>query len=240
MPNVRVDPNHFEPSVLNQEELHFLLANLHKPPVAAFHGGVPAGVNRKVIEKELRRLYDLEQLKLHEGVEWAGFEAIEDSISRYLDWMERTAEIRRRGGPRHASQYDFDGNGGMFKYAVGADSDIVRTEILDDGTRREFGVRLLRSGKSILPGLDEVAPWLRRTKAEAKTDDVVKAHDPKQKHGTLTCSICGKAETYETASRKAYEAARSRIARHLKIAKTEVARHKRLYRRYFESGQGKL
>jgi hypothetical protein len=246
---LRITKHVFEPAIHSIAELRFLLDHLEEPPHAALHAGVPAGVNPTAITKTLTQLQELDQLQKFRGVEWAGFDAIKDSILRFLAWEERRQNIYRiTGGAKgqaaivQASQYAFDEDGSAFKLAIGADNaEMARTEILDDGSRRPFGVALLQpDGAAAAESLSDVAPWIRRTKVSAKDrhDEMKVENDGK--HGSVTCSICKKAEEFDPKTRSSFLAARSRMARHLKKANTDVARHRLLYRKVFESRTTKV
>lgn len=249
MSTIRVEPFTFEPALFSHAELRFLLDHLKEPPHAALHGGLPIGVNSTQITSALTQFQELEQLQQYRQIPWAGFDVIADSILRFLAWEERRQEIFRvTGGPNaqngipQASQYEFSANGDAFKFAIGADSaEMARTEILDDGSRRPFAVKLLQpDGEAMANELSKVAPWIKRTSgARAANTDTITI-DRSGKHGTITCSICKKSEEFETAKRSAFLAARSRMAKHLKSAKTDVSQHRLLYRKEFESRTAKV
>lgn len=250
MSTIRIEPFTFEPAVFSIPELKFLLDHVEEPPSAALYGTMPPGVNPVAIEQVLTQLHDLQQLQLHRNVPWAGFDVVKDSILRYLSWDEKRLEIfRMTGGANgqnavpNASQYEWGEDGSAYKFAIGADSaEMPRTEILDDGTRQPFAVKLLQpDGEAMVNALGTVAPWIKRGRQSAiakskDTVDVVK----KGKHGHITCSVCGKAEEFQTAMRSSFTAARGRMAKHLKQAKTETSRHRLLYRMVFESRTAKL
>jgi hypothetical protein len=240
---IRTQTTRFEPAVLSMPELTFLLDHLTEAPHVALHKGTPPGVNPVEIRRHLTQLQELDQLQQAHGVAWAGFEAVKDSILRYLAWSERTEEIYRRTGGdvsrssiRHASLFAWDEHGNAYKAGIDADAgEMVRTEILDDGTRKPFGVNLLEPEGHVIPQLDEVAPWVRKSRSEiAKVVDTI-SDTQKGRHGSLTCSICGKAEAYDVKSRQTFTMARTRMSKHLKGAKTDVARHRLLYRKIYES-----
>lgn len=240
MPNIRIGKNDFEPAIFSFDELKFLLDHMEKPPVVAMTK-VPPAVNRSTVHSWLERLYGLQQLKEHNGAPWAGYDAIKDSILRYLEWSKRTAEIRRRGGPHNASMYSWDSTGGANKYGIDSDSGFVRSEILSDGSRRPFGVKLLEQDGRYTNLLSDVAPWIKGTAtgtSAAFTDDL--ATEVKGKFGTIACPICGKTEEFQVSSRQSKSGALGRMARHLKGAKVESARHRVLYRKRFESPDVKL
>lgn len=232
--NIDVDPNeHFEPGMFSIPDLHFLSDNLRKPPIAAFHAfdpdGKHHGVSQVRTETMLAILYENEQLRQHEGVAWAGYEAIEDSIARFIAWHERCLEIRRRGGPPNPSMMHWDDTGHAHKYAIGADScEMVRTEILDDGSRQAFRVRLqLKPEDALRDSLADVAPWMKG-KAAAIQNDKIEVNT-KGRSGFLRCPICQFTQNFQTASPNSQTMARTRMARHLKTATEEVNRHRLLY-----------
>ena len=239
---MRPDHYTFEPATHSQGELLFLLDHLTEAPHVALYKGTPPGVNPTQIQKTLTVLQELKQLEDAQRVPWAGFEAVRDSIERYIAWHERTREIQRltshnpNGTIAHASQWTWDSSGGAFKYGVGADSaEMVRTEILEDGSRRAFTVKLLLEGGAPHIDLSSAAPWISKTAKVLQHDKLVVKAEKGSPTGTITCPVCERAEQYETKSKQAERMARSRMARHLKTAKFEVARHRNLYRTYFES-----
>lgn len=247
MSAINLQPHTFEPATLSAGELNFLLDHLTESPNVALHKGVPTGVNPTAIQSVLGELQELHQLHQAHGQLWAGFDAIKDSVLRYLSWQERCREIyRRTGGVQgqrsvlHASLYAWDASGSYFKAGIDADSaEMVRTEILDDGSRKPFGVRLLEPAGHMAPDLGEVAPWTRigggiRPKI---TDALVEKRA--KTTGSITCSVCEKAEAFDPRSRQSYSAARARMGRHLSSAKNEVARHRLLHRKAYESPTGK-
>ena len=178
--------------------------------------------------------YTLAELHQHRNVPWAGYEAIEDSIIRYLAWQDRSHEIERRGGPGLPSQYVWDDTGHAYRYAIGADSgEMVRTEILDSGDRRPFGVKLtLTAADALKADLSDVAPWIAAGQSAVKADKL--EWKVIGQSGNVICPVCGKTESYHAEDRNQQSAARSRMARHLKTAKQEVNRHRILYTKEFK------
>ena len=158
----------FEPALFSLPENRFLLDWAGKPPIVALHKAPPQGVNPNAVRPILTAIYDLHELQTHQGVAWAGAEVVKDSIVRYLSWMERTMEIHRRGGPRHASMFGWDERGRTFKFAAGSDSGIVGSEIIADGSHVPFRVNLLQPHGDSGPSVAEVAPWLKQVDFEAK------------------------------------------------------------------------
>lgn len=243
--NVHVDEDTFEPGVCSIPELHFILENLGQPPIAAFEGFDPrnnpkhVGVIRVRAEKVLGRLYDLQQLEQFRKIEWAGREAIEDSITRYLSWHDRVQEMKRRGFRRgEPSMFHWDEVGEPYKFAIGADSaELVRTEILNDGTRKAFAVKLTQTAaQAMKQDLSDVAPWINRGARPGTNAAVPDSIEVvvKGRMGTMRCSVCGKVEEFDSADRQKRMAARGRIAKHLKNAKQELHRHRLLLRKEFK------
>jgi len=244
MAQVHVTPHVFEPALFSMQDLSFLLGHLEETPAVALHKGAPVGVCPVRIVDLLTELQELDQVHKAHGDAWSGFEAVRDSILRFLAWQERSLEIYRRTGGaqgqasiRHPSQYAWDSGGSAFKFGIDADSaEMVRTEILDDGSRRPFAVRLLEPEGQQPSDISEVAPWIKMRaggKRPVFNDELVIAKG--KTNGTIKCSVCERTETFESASRQAYGAARARMKRHLTSAKTEVARHRLLCRKVFES-----
>ncbi len=228
-PPVLTKPIPFFPAKLSAAEIEYLLEHLEEPPTVALQGDMPDGVNPVAIEMVLVPMYELEQLRLHRNHEWAGFNSVRDVLVRYQAWDELSRESKAMGGPRHPSMHSWDTQGIMTKATPGTDSsEIVRTEILDDGTRRPLWIEDLR--RPVRKGAGPRLPWLRNGSA-LKTEDNVLHDDVK---GLLTCSVCDHTVTYSTArGRTAMNMARGQMARHLKSTKKEPGRHRTLYRKEF-------
>jgi hypothetical protein len=232
--SVLVDQLIFEPAYYSVEELNFLLDHIGESPVVALHGGPPKGVNVNMIQPTLAKMYELEELREKRQVPWAGTEAIKDSIIRYLGWYERSLEIKRRGGPRHPSMYGWEDNGKggskAHKFAIGSDSDVVRSEINANGDMVKFSVNLRRNADEVLLGLADVAPWISGDPEKPKVVDSIVLDDVK---GFMQCSICGFAKNFNKASHQSRNLARAHVGKHLRQADKDVERHRILYRREF-------
>lgn len=241
--NVHVDADTFEPGLCSIPELHFILDHLKEPPVAAFQDFDPQGnpkhrgVIRVRAESILTRLFELQQLQDYRKVEWAGLEAIEDSITRFLSWHDRVQEMKRRGFKRgEPSMFHWDEMGEPYKFAIGADSgELVRTEIQNDGSRKPFGVKLTHTAAMAMrQDLSDVAPWINRA-AHSENPVVDRLVETvKGRMGNIACSVCGKVEEFDAANRQKRMAARGRMAKHLKNAKQELHRHRLLLRKEFK------
>lgn len=234
--NIHVEPDTFEPGLMSLQELHFLLEHLGEPANVALYKLDPEkseGIIKVRVEKVLTRVYELKELQQHRDVEWSGLDAITDSITRYIDWHARVQEMKRRGFKRgEPSMFHWDEMGDAYKFAIGADSaELVRTEILDDGSRKPFAVKLtLTPSETLRQDLSDVAPWINRgaKSLAAKPDKLIEKVN--KRHGTIECPICGKVEEFDSANRQKRMAAQGRMAKHLKQATTEVHRHRLLYR----------
>lgn len=240
--NIDVDPNEeFEPGMFSTAELHFLLEHLRDPPIAAWHEFDPDKTHKGVQAARLKpfheRLYELEELRRHRELPWAGFDAINESIERFLQWQDRSAEIARRsrGVFKHPSMFFWDDTGKAHKYATDADSgEMVRTEILNDGTRRSFKVHLTMKPEDVLQAsAADLMPWVKSKKDEIKLDAL--ETNTTGRLGYIRCPICQHTEEFPTASKMAHTQARGRMARHLKRAKEQVNRHRLLYTKAFST-----
>ncbi len=227
-PPVLTKPIPFYPAKLSDAEIEFLLDHLEDPPAVALQGELPLGVNAFAIEAVLIPMHELEQLRLHRNMNWAGYASVRDVLVRYQAWEQLSRESRALGGPRHPSMHSWDSSGQMTKATPGTDSsDIVRSEILDDGTRRPLWIEDLR--RPVRKAGGPRLPWLQRDKAPSE-DNIL--HDDVK--GLLTCSVCDHTITYNTArGRSAITMARGQMARHLKSTKKEPGRHRTLYRKEF-------
>ena len=226
----------FEPATYSTQELEFLLAHLGESAAVALADPTPRGVNPTVVSSALAHFTELDELQRERNRPWAGYDQVRDSIARWLAWQDRCLQIKRHGGPRHPSMFAYDG-GDPRRGAIGTDSaDMVRSEILDDGARRKFGVNLVRpagaanlteQGKALMPWLQDIdepgAPVI---------DDV----QVDKKKGLLTCSICDHIVKFSTDPAKGsqpYNLARAHMAKHLRTAKTQTARHQALRAKAF-------
>lgn len=234
--NLNVERDTFEPGMFSIPELHFMLDHLEEPPIAVFSDDLPPGVMRVRAEFAMTRFYQLHELQQHRGTPWAGYESIKDSILRFLSWHERAEEIKKRsrGSIANASMFVWDGTGQPYKYAIGADSaDLVRTEILHDGERQPFGVKLTLNPADVLKSdLSDIAPWIKKDGKLVAADKLIESTNKRM--GKIECPVCGKVEEYDTAARQSKMNARARMAKHLKTAKVEVNRHRILYTKEFK------
>lgn len=236
-----VDPaKDFEPGMFSIQELNWLSDNMRKPPVVAFDGFDPdnkatRGVHRARVEPFIESLFARQQLLEAKRKPWAGFEAVQDSIERFLAWHARSQEIARRGGPQHPSMYHWDTLGAPLKAAIGADSsEMVRTEILDDGSRRPFRVKLDLDPEMVLKdSLADVMPWVSSTSGpNAAVADEMAEEALSDSLACFRC-FCGHAQEFDPREPAKRNAARGRMSTHMNKATTEQNRHRLLRSRTF-------
>ena len=223
----------FEPATLSLAELQFVLDHLGQPLVVALHDIQPdSGVHPNEIRKTIGRFADLEALQETRGLPWAGYDAVRESIIRYLEWHQRSLDIWQAGGPRHPSQFGWDSTGAMYPGVIGSDSQkMVRSEITEQGEYRAFAVDLNRAVATT--AASSLMPWLKgKSPATSRTDKL--EHD--ETKGLLTCGVCGFTTKYDPKRGRAGMAlARGAMSKHLKTAKDEIARHRRLRMHEFKT-----
>ena len=208
----------FEPADFSLEELAFLRDHLSESPTGALHDGTPKGVNKTAITAALSRFRELDELKTARNVPWAGYEPIKESIDRFIAYQEKCMAAQQFGEPRHPSQHIWDSTGSKIDQGIGSDaSEKVRNELLEDGSRIPFAVKLI-GGK-------------RRSKVWGQPKTAITTADDKITHenGIVFCTICNKPITsYDVTT------ASSRIKnKHIKLGRdhcmksqTEIARHR--------------
>jgi hypothetical protein len=213
--------NTFNPVKYSAEENAFLLENAGKSPIVALNKGVPQGVNASAIRPALQEFYDREMLSTVEQVEWVGLDAIKDSIRKWLendakweaDWKRTRGRI-----PRYPSMYTQDGKGRFHLAGPGSDSDYPKTWLDANGGRHRFEVNL---DGYIDDSEGDVMP--------AAPKDII--HDIDKNR--YECPICSHTESYRDDSKASGNAARARMATHLKRSTKEVSLHRELYTNVF-------
>jgi hypothetical protein len=227
-----LDPNdihYFDPVLFSHEEGEFLLENLGKPPVVALKG-LPTEVNIAAVKPLLQRVYDLDQLKQHEGQDWIGIESIKAAIRIYQREDKKWAadHTRNKKAPRFPSLYSFDARGRAHRGGPGSDSGRVRTYFGKAGERIPFAIELIPSNEG---------EWIAPTMTEAPIEKHLRLDNESHR---LECrvplpdgKICGHAETFKPDSRSSYNAARGRMSRHLRRATENVDDHRELHTNEF-------
>ena len=228
----------FEPAEYSVPELRFLLAILEKPPVVVRDMDLPAGVVRDQVLKVITSCYELQQKFAHSEVPWVGYDRVREAIERTLAWYQTSAELVRRGGPKHPSMQTWDGNR-FLPRGPESDSGMVRTEILSDGSRRPLGLDLNSpDGQGVGPNLIGAAPWLSPTGVGAMGDllsstpsKLLFAVNDTSHTGTITCPICEWVESYSSQKANGKNLAMGRMTKHLKQSKTQKDKHAILHGR---------
>ena len=216
----------FDPVLYSINENRFLLTALGKPPVVALRD-LPSNVNVKAVEPLLRRVYELEQLKEHEGLKWAGVDAVKEKIIAYLRENEKwkSDHKRFRRAPRFPSMFSFDSKGRAHRGGVGSDSDRVRTYFDEQGNRIPFEIPL--SGEVYE---EWTAPGAAQGGTEGAPSGKLKVDSANNR---IECTLCGHTESFKGESRSSYNAARARISKHLRKATTLVDEHRELHTEEF-------
>lgn len=208
----------FDPVLYSINENKFFLEALGKPPVVALRE-MPTNLNARAVEPLLRKVYELEQLREHEGVQWVGVEALKEKIEAYLrenaKWKADALRFKR--APRWPSMFSFDTKGRAHRGGVGSDSGRVRTYFNDVGERVPFEIPF--SGEIN----DE---WGGPVGTEVAPKSLLKVNNDLNR---IECGICGHTESFKAESRTSYNAARARISKHLRKATTNVDEHRELH-----------
>lgn len=207
----------FQPAQYSIEENRFMLDHLGESPNVALHEGAPKGVNPVAIKTALGKFTELEELQALRKVPWAGYDAIRDSISRFIEFQEKCVEGQQYGEPRHPSQMTWDSTGAMSRGGVGSDSsDMVRSELRPDGERVPFGVTLI-------DGKKRTSMWGKKTAPPSSEDKIVD-----NGNGTFTCTICAKVVASYDKDRgtRARNTAKKAVRDHCLKAKREHSRHR--------------
>jgi hypothetical protein len=199
--------------VLKPGSDEYVLSNLGESPVSALQEQLPKGVNPVVVQEVLGEIYDLEELKKHRDIEWAGTKAISDTINRYLSEWERWREMSSRGAPRFPTMHAWDGKGRPHRGGIGSDSGEISTYIDSDGNRKKFALELVDVGVQ-----EFVAPWTKEQ--EPIPDSLVEDWDK----GRLECPVDGWTTSFKPESKQSYNLARARIAKHCRSSKDERVR----------------
>jgi hypothetical protein len=242
--------DYFDPVDYSVEELQFIIANAGEPAVVAL-GRIEAkalpepargkdgrirdknpvyypGANPNAIGPLFRRINELQDLEAHSGEHWCGVEAVKAAAQKFLTENAKWAKDTKRGAPRWPSLYSFDSKGRPHRDGPGSDSGKVRTYFTEDGQRKAFRIPFIP-----LDLAEGAAEWANR----------VKADDPDPKGGLLVdheknrieCLICNHTEQFKSESRSSFNAARARMSRHLRSAKTETAAHREVHTNEFGS-----
>ena len=222
--------NTFDPVLYSDEENDFLLSTIGLPPVVALKS-VPAVVNPAAVAPILNRVYELEELKKHEGLDWAGIEALKGAIKVYqretAKWVRDKQRSRR--APRFPSLYSYDSKGRPHRGGPGSDSGRVRTYFGPAGERIPFEVQLQP---------DNLIDWTAPGFTEKPTEVGLRVDATTNRIECLVpvpTGVCGHTESYKAESRASYNAARARMSKHLRKASESVEAHRELHTNEFGS-----
>ena len=168
----------------------------------------PDGVIPTKVKPIIDRVDELNRLEQHEGTKWVGVEAVKTAIQVFLAQYKRWQEDKRRGAPRFPSLHSFDGRGRPHRGGPGSDSGKVSTYFAEDGSRVKFAIEFVPSNLG-----EWVAEWAVKAgqTADVPTDGL-KVNDDLHR---IEC-FCGHVEKFKENSRASFNAARSRISKHLR------------------------
>jgi hypothetical protein len=200
----------FQPVLYSIEENQFFLEHMGESPLSALQQKTPDGVNPVVVREVLGEVYDLDELKKHRGIQWAGREAVSNIITRYLSEHEKWKEMSERGAPRFPTMHAWDGRGRPHRGGVSSDSKQVTTYFDDNGDRQPLSV-MLRDAAPV----SFKAPWVK--KEDAIPDSLIEDTDK----GILQCPIDGWTTNFKPESRQSYNIARARMSKHCRSSKDE-------------------
>ena len=228
----------FEPTEYSVEELRFLLTEVEKPPVIVRDMALPKGVVRTQVLKLVTACYELQEKFANIGIPWAGYTRVREAIERTMSWYQTCAELARRGGPKHPSMHTWDSNRYLPR-GVESDAQIVKTEILADGSRRPLGLDLASpDGQKVGPSLVGAAPWLAPGGSSVEQDLLAATpsallfqENEKSHTGQVQCPICDWTESYTLQKAGSKNMATVRMKKHLKQSKTDRDKHAILYGR---------
>lgn len=213
----------FDPVKYSTAENKFLLENVGKPPIVAFNQTMPEGVNPRAVRPVLQEVYDREQLRAHDKVEWAGIDELKGCIQNYLtvDAKWESDFIRTRGRiPRFPSLYSKDGKGRYMAAGPGSDADFPRTY---EKAGRRVPLSLQLDGDQV--------DWALLAGVKEAPKNLIHDEDKNR----FECPICNHAESYKDGSASSRNAARARMSTHLKRATVEEQLHRELYTNEFGS-----
>lgn len=251
-----IDPE-FLGTQYSDEELHFLMEHLGEPSIIAAPEDeeLPPGVNEKQVLPLLDRTHQLDLYEQNQrekvGDEtltvWVGFEKLREVIQATLDWRAQrnelkrltrgsSPEVRRAAGAPSLHMWDRTTDV-AYLGGPGADSDIVRTAITEEGNREELFTHLRAGAGASVRSIADVAKFTRSRSAAEQSNRRMEGpselkYEEGASQGLCSCPICGKSEPYEMNKTSAKRAATVNIMRHLMSESvTQVDAHRLLYTR---------
>lgn len=231
---MQINKNTFDPAQLSFADCDFLLAHAGEAPIVALRS-LPPIANRVTMTQWIERFYELEEQYKHRGTEWAGIEAVKQSIETYLGQRAKWSADAAVGAPKFPSMYAFDSRGNGHYSGPGSDSGTVHTYFDETGKRHAFALSLVdgqAQGKW-------KPSWVSQPDADAapkQAHKVMSIQDVEGKNA-MECGVpgCGHTETFKPDVRSSRAAARARMSRHLRKSTSEQQAHLELHTLEFGS-----
>ena len=212
----------FDPVKYSLQENKFFLKHLGESPVSILKENLPDAVNPTAVEEVLGAIYQLEEERVHRGWNWAGKEAVKQSIETYLTEWIRWKEMSAKGAPRFPTMHSWDSRGRSHRGGIGSDSRKVSSYFDENGDRKAFALALRDT-----PVEGFVPSWIKPE--EPLPDDLKVDMDSH----TVACPLCGWSTNFKGESHSSLNLARSRVAKHLKASKEAPERHRDLWQKLF-------
>lgn len=221
--------NRFEPAFYSIEENEFLFENVGKSPAVALHGGTPKNVNPKAVRPVLERVYELMELDKHQGQEWAGLDALKQSLRIYIDSVKEWEDDKRKGAPYPPTMFDLDSRGRARFGGIGSDAGYVSTYFDANGGRRKLGVNLTTDGiaQKYIPAWARRKMELHRTPQSLVIDEAL---------GHVSCPVCQFVVNYNPDDTTKLNVAKAQMGKHMLRATKDPDDHKAAYGAIFRSG----
>lgn len=225
-----IELNTFDPALLSFPDCDFLLAHAGEPPIVALKS-LPANANRTTMTEWIARFYELEEQEKCQGITWVGVEAVKTAIRTYLAEREKWSRQASHGAPKFPSMYAFDARGNGHLSGSGSDSGRVKTYFDAKGNRLKFALHLNGDGEQTGWKPD----WITAGAGQPNRE-IMKITEVPGKNA-LACGVpeCGHTETFKPESRTSIGAARARMSKHLRKAKSEQEAHLELHTLEFGS-----
>jgi hypothetical protein len=219
----------FEPAFYSIEENQFLLEHIGESPAVALSRGTPTGVNPKAVRPILEKVYELEELRTKRDQEWAGLDALRDSLTIYLAQIKQWEDDKRRGAPYPPTMYQWDSRGRARFAGVGSDAGYVSTYFDENGNRHKLGVDLVQNDlrERYMP------EWARRKAAAHRTPQELIIDE---KLGHITCPVCSFVVNYDPNEPAKLNIAKAQMGKHMLKDTRTPDDHKAAYGAIFRSG----
>lgn len=216
--------NTFDPVQCSDADCAFLLAHLGTPTIVALRHLQPPATRATVVSV-LERVNELQALEQADGAAWCGVDAIKQAIRVWTDQNQKWKHDHqhKRNAPRWPSMYSYDAKGRPHRGGPGSDNDRVRTYFGPAGERIPFAIDLIP---------DYTAQWVGPGMTEAPADKGLHVDTAANR---IECrvrtrdGVCGHTETYKSESRTSYNAARTRMSKHLRKATENADGHREVH-----------